>query len=201
MEALTWTEYNPAPDPSYLLIALHGMGTHGGDLEPLAEALDLPGVRYIFPTAPFFMATWAYQWYDLSKPDLDIPESAERLVHLIQHLQSLYGPLPFILLGFSQGAVMALEVGLTFLPRPLALVALSGYLNRLPDLPPPPHPPLFVGHGVQDGIVSVRFGRNLQQVLQEAGLVLDYQEFPVGHTISLEMVQAVRQFLLPILAR
>jgi len=201
MSTLTWTELSSSPEPTTLLIALHGMGTNGRDLEPLAEELDLPHVRFIFPTAPLPMAPGAYQWYDLAQPEQDIPESVAALQRLVTEVQAKFGPLPVILLGFSQGAVMTVETGLGLVPRPLALVALSGYLYHMPELAPPPHPPIFIAHGVQDGVVSIRFGRSMVKTLTQAGLDVAYQEFPIGHGISLEVVQAIRQFLLPLLVR
>ncbi|WP_218081222.1 alpha/beta hydrolase [Anthocerotibacter panamensis] len=196
--ALTWLETTSSSHPTHLLIALHGMGTTGQDLQPLADAFQLPNTRFIFPTAPLAMGAHAYQWYELSDPGRHIPQSVAQLHHLVAQLHEHYGPLPTILLGFSQGAVMTLEAGLTLQPRPIALVALSGYLYRLPDLGAPPYPPVLVAHGLRDQVVAVEFGRKIPPMLGASGVQVTYREFPIGHGISLEVVETVRTFLLPL---
>ncbi len=196
MSQLNWIEYSPCDQPKVLMILLHGRGTTGHDLYPLAEALDLPEVRFILPTAPLPLDPGAYQWYDFNHSQEQIPPHGVLIQELLAALRQQSGPLPVVLLGFSQGAVMTLEAGLTLKPTPLALVALSGYLFRLPALTAP-LPPILIIHGDQDRVIPVQAGRNSSQSLQNQGLTVTYREFPLGHGISLEVVAAVREFLLP----
>ncbi len=198
MAHLTWFETTFTARPTHLLLALHGRGTNGHDLEPLAQALDLPQVRFIFPTAPLEMGSDAYQWYDFDHDSREIPDSSQQLHDLIAELRQQYGNLPVIILGFSQGAVLTLEAGLTLSPPPLALVALSGYLHRLPPLTRADLP-IFIAHGTKDNVIPIQAGRATQAALQKVGLPVVYQEFPIGHGISTAVVGEVRQFLLRLL--
>lgn len=114
------------------MITLHGRGTTGEDLMPLADEIALPGIHWIFPDAPsLFRRLRGRMWYS-SPPQgqSGILESRRLLFDLLDQLITREG-IPsdrIALTGFSQGAVMSLDVGLRY-PQPLAaIIALSGYL-------------------------------------------------------------------------
>jgi len=93
-----------------------------------------------------------------------------------------------VLGGFSQGAVMAHSLGLgTGRPRPAGILALSGFIPVVdgfePDLSPP-LPPVAIGHGTLDPVISVEFGRRARAILEEAGADVLYRESPIPHTID-----------------
>ena len=93
-----------------------------------------------------------------------------------------------VLGGFSQGGVMTYALGLgRGRPRPAALVALSGFIPTVErfelDLSPP-LPPVAIGHGTLDQVISVGFGRAARDALREAGADVTYQETPMAHTID-----------------
>lgn len=194
---LKYTTFGTQTQPRVLILALHGMGTNGTDLKPIANALGLSGVLFVFPDAPFVMGPDTYQWYDFREGSQEIPESALQLHTLIAHLRKQH-PCPIILAGFSQGAVMTLEAGLTLDPPPLALVALSGYLWRLPTLTAP-LPPVFAAHGTFDPVIPIQAGQRLNEQLTAAGVSVTYQEFEMGHGISPEVLVALRDFLGPLI--
>jgi phospholipase/carboxylesterase len=78
-----------------------------------------------------------------------------------------------VLGGFSQGAVMTYALGLgRGRPRPAALVGLSGFIPTVEgfelDLSPP-LPPIAIGHGALDPVISVEFGRTARDTLVAAG--------------------------------
>jgi phospholipase/carboxylesterase len=197
--ALVWFEYSQMPQANCLMLLLHGRGTTGEDLKPLAETLYLPTVRFILPTAPLALGPDAYQWYDFATADQDIPRSVALIQELVRELQVSYGPVPVLIGGFSQGAVMALAAGLTLEPRPLALVALSGYLHQLPTQPTGNPPAIFIAHGENDPVIPASAGRKAAQTLQKAGLTVTYEEFPIGHGISMDVAAAVHEFLCGVL--
>jgi phospholipase/carboxylesterase len=93
-----------------------------------------------------------------------------------------------VLGGFSQGAVMSHALGLgTGRPRPAGILALSGFIPVVegfePDLSPP-LPPVAIGHGTLDPVISVEFGRRARAILDGAGADLLYREYPLPHTID-----------------
>jgi phospholipase/carboxylesterase len=93
-----------------------------------------------------------------------------------------------VLGGFSQGAVMTYSLGLgRGRPRPAALVALSGFMPTVPgfelDLEPP-LPPVAIGHGTFDNVISVEWGRRARQELEAAGADVLYREYPLPHAVD-----------------
>ena len=90
--------------------------------------------------------------------------------------------------GFSQGAVMTYALGLgRGRPRPAALVALSGFIPTVEgfelDLEPP-LPPVAIGHGTYDPVISVEWSRRAKELLEEAGVQVLYREYPLQHSID-----------------
>jgi phospholipase/carboxylesterase len=103
-----------------------------------------------------------------------------------------------VLGGFSQGAVMALSVGLgAGRPQPAAIVAFSGFLPEVEgwSLGDGPWPPIATGHGTYDEIIPVEFGHRARDRLVAAGASVLYRESPMGHAIDPAFVRDVRQFL------
>ena len=184
------------------VIVLHGRGTTGSDLIPVAEAADLPGVRWVFPDAPFpFPGVWGGRmWFGPLSGDAEgIAESRRLLFDLIAAVRRdrSLAPGRIGLFGFSQGAVMALDV-VTRLPERLgAVVAFSGFLAHAEALRPAPSPessktPILLAHGTEDEIVSVDGSRRAREALAEAGYPVSLREFPIGHEIVPEEIALLR---------
>ena len=90
--------------------------------------------------------------------------------------------------GFSQGAVMSWALGLgRGRPRPAGIIALSGFVPTVDgfelDLSPP-LPPVAIGHGTYDPVISVEFGRQAKELLEGAGAEVLYRESPMPHAVD-----------------
>jgi phospholipase/carboxylesterase len=72
-------------------------------------------------------------------------------------------------------------------PRPAALIALSGFVPTVEgfalDLTPP-LPPVAIGHGTYDPVISVEWSRRAGQQLSETGASVLYREYPLPHAID-----------------
>jgi len=103
------------------------------------------------------------------------------------------------LAGFSQGAVMSYALGLgAGRPRPDAIVAFSGFIPQTPAWEgdfSPPLPPVAIGHGVYDPIISVEFGRAARRTLEAAGAEPLYREYPLDHTLDPSFLAEVAAWL------
>jgi phospholipase/carboxylesterase len=177
------------------LVLFHGRGTSEHDLYPLLDMLDperrLVGVT---PRGPLTLPPGGAHWYVVRQvgfpdPDTFGPTFA-RASGWLDDLAAETGipPERTVLGGFSQGAVMAHALGLgTGRPRPAGIVALSGFIPVVegfePDLSPP-LPPVAIGHGSLDPVISVEFGRRARTILEEAGADVLYRESPIPHTID-----------------
>ena len=181
------------------LVLLHGWGANAEDLLALGQqlmaglgdvvALDAPEAHGAVPNG--------YQWYDLSSGDFQTgwPGSRQAVLDLNKRLAafaSSHHGVPTVVLGFSQGAAMALEVNVAF---PLVgIVACSGYPHPGHDRNPPAVPVLLI-HGRQDPVVPVQASRFLLMDIQAQGGNARLECFDCEHTITAEALSPMRRFL------
>ncbi len=189
------------PPGTPIIITLHGLGTNADDLAPLCEELGFSGCRFILPDAPFQLPGYppgAFAWYDfMSHHRAEIESSRDYLFKILDRFSNSQNPL--ILLGFSQGGVMALEAGLNYKGKITAIVSMSGYMpDPKATLKKPlvsKETPLLLIHGTEDPVVPVDGSREAVKALKEAGYQPVLKEFPMPHTITEESLEAVQEFL------
>jgi phospholipase/carboxylesterase len=193
-------------DPRGALVLLHGRGADELDLSPLLDYFD-PERRLAAatPRAPLALPPGGWHWYAFLKvgfPDPETfgavyPAAAEWLDSFLADRGLRHDRL--VLGGFSQGAVMTYALGLgAGRPRPVALIALSGFVPTVPgfelDLSPP-LPPVAIGHGTLDPVIGVEFGRAARDLLRGAGADVTYRESPIPHTIDPEFAGELRAWI------
>jgi phospholipase/carboxylesterase len=196
---------NDSPDLP-LIICLHGRGADANDLASLAFEVHPEGYRWLLPQGPLPVplgprATgWA--WYSLGEERPSAVVAArERVMEFIKETTTaLSVPVNrMALMGFSQGAATSLHVALTGGQTFAAVVAMSGYLRAAETLDVKagavtPQKILMV-HGTQDQTLDISLAREARALLDQAGLAPRYAEFPMGHTITAESLNTVREFL------
>lgn len=186
--------------PQGLIVTLHGWGANAQDVASLSPYFSLPEYQFVFPNAPF---PHAYSpigkaWYELRQENMyqGLSESRQLLIDWLQSLEDSTGiPLSrTILSGFSQGGAMTLDVGLTL---PLAgLVVMSGYLHPgAAKTVKNNYPPTLIMHGRLDEVVPLAAAVQARETLTSLGVALEYHEFNMGHEISLDMLEALRNFV------
>ncbi|HMJ97230.1 MAG TPA: hypothetical protein VK486_15355 [Thermoleophilaceae bacterium] len=189
--------YRPAAgDPEGALVLFHGRGADEHDLFPLLDMLD-PERRLLGATArgPLSLPPGGAHWYAVHRvgyPDPDTfhttyPQVADWLDGLLA--EHGIAPERTVLGGFSQGSVMSYALGLgAGRPRPAGIMALSGFIPEVNgfelDLAKAAGLPVAIGHGTNDPVISVEFGRDAHERLVNAGADVLYRESPMAHTID-----------------
>ena len=209
--SLTYRTRPAAGEPEGLLVLFHGRGADEHDLFPVLDLLDpdqqLLGVT---PRGPLSLPPGGAHWYALAGLGTPDPETFlptfEQASSWLDELGSETGipPEKTVLGGFSQGGVMTYSLGLgKGRSRPAALLVLSGFVPTVPgfelDLMPP-FPPIAIGHGTNDPIIGVEWGRQAKALLEEAGAEPIYREYPLPHTIEPRFVVELRPWLLDALS-
>jgi phospholipase/carboxylesterase len=186
----------PAGEPEGALVLLHGRGTDENDLFPLIEILD-PERRLAGFTlrGPLNLPPGGWHWYRLGGIPTPDPTTFEASYELVTGwLDSLADELGVppertVIGGFSQGSVMSYAVSLgEGRPSPAGVIALSGFIPRVPgfslDLDSRRGLPVALGHGTQDPVIPVEFGREAKELLEEAGLDVTWRESPMMHGVD-----------------
>ncbi len=187
--------------PLPLVIVLHGRGADMKDLAGLAPLLD-GGYRFLFPNAPKAFEpmpgySLGWTWFDGWPPTpASIAESRRLLLELIDAAVARFAPPPgkVVLGGFSQGALMSLDCGFRTQQQIAGIVAMSGALFE-DELPPFKPLPVLIAHGTADDVIPILAARRTRHVLEEHGVVPEYHELPIGHFVSPEEIEVVREFL------
>ncbi|MBX9698422.1 MAG: prolyl oligopeptidase family serine peptidase [Acetobacteraceae bacterium] len=181
-----------------LVVLLHGLGADGADLAGLAPAWaeHLPDAAFIAPDAPFpcDMAPYGRQWFSLQDRSPERMLAGMRVVaplleaFLQEELAALdLSPAALALMGFSQGAMTALHVGLRGAVPPAAILAYSGALLAPDTLAAElrSRPPVLIVHGEADEVVPVWASRFAESALHEAGVPNEAIFVPgLGHGIE-----------------
>jgi phospholipase/carboxylesterase len=191
--------------PAKVVVGLHGWGANGEDLASLASFLELSNYQFFFPDAPFPhpYSSEGKMWYSFAQTPAEAAQGAEELGASQELLQNWLTTLPettgvplesTILMGFSQGGAMALDLGFQL---PVGgLVILSGYLHPLPQRNSGSTvPPILMVHGKQDNVVPVTSARLAKTTLEAMKAQVNYYEFEMAHEIRSEVLPIIKDFI------
>lgn len=208
---LTGPEVAPASGgpAAQLVVLLHGLGVDGSDLIELAPffAAVLPDAAFVAPDAPepCDLAPFGRQWFSLQ--DRSGPAIAAGLRATAPGLDAYLdaqlarwgvGDGDLVLIGFSQGAMMALHVGLRRAKSPAALIGLSGALVDAGSLAAEitVRPPVLLVHGEDDEVVNPASLAAAERGLTAVGVPVLAQLRPgLGHGIDDSVVRLAQAFL------
>ena len=192
-----------------LVIFLHGVGADGNDLIGLAPYFQqvLPDARFISPNAPFpfDMAPYGFQWFSLQ----DFTEEArlagaDRAAPILNAFidselaKDSLSEESLALIGFSQGAMMSLHVGLRREKQLAAIISYSGLLvgkERL-ESEIKSKPPVLLTHGTVDPVLPFDFLAEAETGLNELGVETVVHARPgLPHGIDEECIRLGQGFL------
>ena len=196
---LVHTIYEPTGDgPFPTILTLHGRGANAFDLLGLAPHICSGRFLVICPQGPLETPiapdAMGYAWYPMSlggPPDVAaILSSQKQLKDFLDECLRQYpiDPKKLVVLGFSQGGVMAYSLALANPERFAALAILSSWLPKelLPRLnvnDAVQSLPTLIQHGTQDSMIEVARARSSVETLRELQVPLTYREYEMGHEI------------------
>ncbi len=178
------------------VIFLHGVGSTGAAMRLLADALTL-GVPVHCPdgSEPFDMGP-GRQWFSVKGVTEDNRPArvAVAMASVSRTIEGFGDPRDSLLIGFSQGSIMALHLVAAGLPA-AGVFALSGRLAG-PIAARPDWPPITLLHGSVDPVMPPAIARATETWLKAAGAKPELQIFNgLGHNIDDRTLSAIRRGL------
>jgi phospholipase/carboxylesterase len=211
-------------DGPLTVVLLHGFGAPGDDLVALAQYIRAP-VRFVFPEAPIELGglygdSRAWWLLDLARLEQELATGAvrdrrdevpegldkvrEQMLRFLEALEERYklDNNQLVLGGFSQGAMLSLDVALHREVAPAGLILMSGTLLAAsvwtPLMTKLAGVPVFQSHGMHDQLLPFSIAGILRDQLRSAGAKLDWCEFHGGHEIPPAVLDGATKLLVTI---
>lgn len=214
--SLTYEEIPATSTPLYSIICLHGLGADGDDFKGMVPQLNIDHkqhINFIFPNAPMQAVTindgvQMRSWYDILKAPLnakvavgDIYQSSMLLAQIIQgEIDKGIKADKILLVGFSQGGVIALHTGLRFSQKLAGIIALSTHLPTTEQLKTERamsnhNTPIFMAHGTMDLVIYAPIAKDAFNRLKAMGYPISWHEYPMQHSLCLEEMIDIAHFI------
>jgi phospholipase/carboxylesterase len=204
-----------------LVVFLHGYGADGNDLIDIGRAWQslLPDTAFVSPHAPqpCGQAPTGREWFALTFRDPNerwtgVNQAAPALNAFLDAELARHNlpPSALALVGFSQGTMMSLHVGLRRPVAPMAIVGYSGMLALPEDEAGAERfaaeivsrPPVLLVHGDQDQLIPVQAVFHASQTLAALDVPTEWHISPgIGHGIDQEGLRQGGEFLARQLSR
>ncbi len=191
------------------IIMLHGFGSDENDLFSFAS--ELPESHAIISLkAPIKMQPYGNAWYNIYfdnsqgkfSDDEQAIASRELVARCIDEIIMAYNidKENITLLGFSQGTILSFAVALSYPEKVRNVIGLSGYIN--PDILTEGYAEndfsklkIYTSHGSVDQVIPIQWARKTKPFLENLNIECSYSEFPVGHGVSPQNIQEVKDWL------
>jgi len=193
--------------PRHIVLLLHGYGSNGADLISFAPLWQqaLPDALFLAPNAPQASGPQGYQWWPLAAftPEAlaaGAASAAGAIDAFIDRKLAQYGldEGSLAIVGFSQGTMMALHVGLRRKRQVAAIVGYSGMLTGAAELSGQlvTRPPVLLVHGDDDPIVPVAALHAAESELRRHDVqVTVHVSAGLGHSVDPEGLRMGVEFI------
>ena len=211
-DQLETVEIEPDQPPTGTVIWLHGLGADAHDFEPIVPQLTLnQPLRFVFPNAPVRPVTInagmeMRAWYDIDpgaplSGEAEIRESAAAVQKLLEQENTRGIPTAAITLaGFSQGGVIALQLGLRCNERLAGIMALSTYVHDHEHLSEEVSftsidVPIFMAHGRADPMIPIARAVTSREAMAALNYQIQWHEYAMGHQVCPEEIADIAAWL------
>lgn len=193
-----------------VIILLHGYGSNEADLFEIANGLDDRFLVFSI-RAPFAGKEIGYSWYELEfLPNKEIScnykqlkESKAKVLSFISNACQTFkaDSTNVYLMGFSQGAVIGYDIGLTNPKKIAGVLALSGRLledtkNAKLDNKAITNLKFFIAHGFSDNVINIKEAEKANEFLKSKAIKdVVYRNYEMPHTLSGGELNDIKKWL------
>tara|TARA_B100000575_G_C22828102_1_gene486417 strand:+ start:48 stop:662 length:615 start_codon:yes stop_codon:yes gene_type:complete len=185
------------------IIAFHGYGSNPYNMLELLKALNIKKADCFFPSGN--ISTIANDelskgWFSIpftSDLNKEIAQSRNIVIPKLKYILNHYEKI--VLLGFSQGAMMCLDIMLN-LPNPISgVVCLSGLNLSIDDKIKIDEKflktPIFVAHGINDEIIDINLSKKSFEFISKRGFVTNWNEYNMHHEVIYKEMEDIKDFI------
>lgn len=183
-----------------LILLLHGMNSNTAIWDDFAQYID-DKTLLIAVEAPFKTSENSFRWYDIDltqntfvsdlKQMTTTSNQLKSLLHQLKHEHNLKTE-DIVLVGFSQGAILSLNMALT---QPETISRIGVFSGMLPDeiddrmAKEVKDLAVFIAHGTEDKGIDLSFAKEVQSFLKRKNIQVKMTTEKSGHTITTQQFQ------------
>tara|TARA_B110000196_G_scaffold54147_1_gene44774 strand:- start:957 stop:1595 length:639 start_codon:yes stop_codon:yes gene_type:complete len=204
---------NKQKNPKALVIWLHGLGADSSDFKGIVGMLNLPDIEFMLPNAPLRPITMneglsMRGWYDIKgthksldfnyQDDAGLISSMKRIEDIIvERMSRLDKTTKIIIIGFSQGAALAIFIGKSSKIKLDGIISLSGYQPIILNSNlTKKNIPILAMHGLHDDIISIDTAKLSYK--DNSPEYFNFKTYEMGHEFIDSQLLEIQQFLLGI---
>ena len=194
---------NKSNDPNKALIGLHGWKGNEFVFEQVAKIVNLDQSKWYFPRAPYQSESGkGYTWFQGSdEKGWEYEKTISGLSNLIKKVNSDgFTNEDIYMIGFSQGACLALEFSLR-LPYPIGgIISIAGFIKfkkmiESEGTNESKGTPVLLLHGNQDDIISVKESITSHSILKTRKNPVFLKTYDAAHKIPIKITPLIREFI------
>lgn len=196
--------FSSSDQPTKAIIGLHGWTGDEHVFEPVAKMMNIDDAQWFFPRAPYKADSGkGYSWFSgTDETGWDIEKTRVGIHQLLTDVRSNgFSPKNIFLIGFSQGASLAMEIALR-LPFAIGgIVPIAGFIKFRDTLSneatkESKATPVLLLHGSQDEIIHVIASEKAHDFFKERGNPVYFKRYDGGHKIPKRTGPIVKSFIL-----
>ena len=197
--------FSTSDSPRKAVIAIHGWTGDVSSMEPVAKSLRLPDTKWVIPQAPYQSDKSGFTWFDGNdETGWKYKDSFKIINSLIQDLVDQgFKYDEIFLLGFSQGACLAME---WIIRQPFSIggsIHIAGFIKykdrfKIDATLESKETQILLIHGDKDEIIHPEESEKALKKFQSLGYEVNLHILSAGHKIPLSANNLIQQFILVI---
>ena len=195
--------FSTSDQPKRAVIAIHGWTGDVSSMEPVAKSLRLPDTHWAIPQAPYISEENGFTWFQGTKETgWQYKESFDLISHIILELREEgFDHDQIFLLGFSQGACLAME---WMIRQPFSIggiIPIAGFIRykdrfNLDATPESKKTSVLLIHGDRDDVIRLEESEKASKLFLGLGYKVNLHFFRSGHKIPIKANNHIRDFIL-----
>jgi phospholipase/carboxylesterase len=192
---------NPSDSPKKIVIGLHGWSGDEYSLRPVVNGINDKDITWHLIRAPYkIMTLKGYSWNSQDEVEQSVNQVSIGLIteHITALIDSGMKSKNIFLLGFSQGAFIAIHTALGVHYQLGGIVSIAGFASKsaLATVKNPKNnTPFLLLHGKKDQIVSIEASEYIQSYLEKFNIESQLVIYNTGHKINVRGLEVIREFI------